>query len=140
MQNNRYPLQSLRCSDFFINRMYVDTFQCVSSLISVCLQSILKYPKHLKIMNRGSILLLPPFHKPRHLIMEQSEYIVITTNSFGHSFLKLYDYITSEIFFLQNVKYTVTTEVQSCISIKRSNNSFNSSLLNRMVTFSLILF
>ena len=40
----------------FPNRMHINMFQCVCSLISVRMQSILKYSKHLTIVNGGSTM------------------------------------------------------------------------------------
>lgn len=45
------PFTNIRCFSFFLNRMCIDTFQYVHSLISVRMQSILKYPRHLTFVN-----------------------------------------------------------------------------------------
>ena len=53
------PFTIIRCSSFFLKRMYLDVFQCVDSLILIRIQFTFKfkYLTHPIIVNRGSSML-----------------------------------------------------------------------------------
>ena len=48
------PVLNYKMFNLFLTCMYLEALHCVCSLISVSMQSILKYPKHVIIWNGGS--------------------------------------------------------------------------------------